>query len=131
MRDRAKARRISRALNYDYPSHSYPITAREAQRLGLQVRKLDDEVEANLREVNHIYAEMAHPKTTDRDPFNYHIEEVCNILESVGTQLFYRNVKDWHYRKEERRWVPMNDRSGWQSVVAENGTWTARRFFIR
>jgi len=37
----------------------------------------------------------------------------CNLLEIAGRQVFYQVDKDWHYRKEERRWVPMNDRSSW------------------
>src|SRR5437899_5871487 len=56
---RAKTLKISRALNYDYPSHSYPITAREARRLGLNVRDLDPAVDELLRELNHVYSEMA------------------------------------------------------------------------
>ena len=27
--------------------------------------------------------------------------------------MIYQVEKDWHYRKEERRWVPMNDVSSW------------------
>src|SRR5215475_1235802 len=44
-----KALKISRALNYDYPSHSYPITAREARHLGLSVHDLDPAVDTLLR----------------------------------------------------------------------------------
>ena len=35
-----RAAQISRQLNSTYPSHSYPITAREARKLGLSVRDL-------------------------------------------------------------------------------------------
>jgi len=31
---------------------------------------------------------------------NYHNNEICNILEIVGRQVFYQVDKDWHYRKE-------------------------------
>src|SRR4051812_39900146 len=34
MKDKAKADRISRQLNSSYPAHQYPITSREARRLG-------------------------------------------------------------------------------------------------
>ena len=37
MKDRPKAERISRQLNSSYPAHQYPITSREARRLGLDV----------------------------------------------------------------------------------------------
>lgn len=127
----AKATRISRALNYDYPSHTYPITAREARRLGLAVRDLDPIVEGMLRELNDCYAEMANPINTDRDPLNYHNDEICNILEVVGRQIFYQIKKDWYYRKEERRWVPMNDKSQWYLSVRRGRSWKPEPMFIR
>ena len=127
----SKAGRISRALNYDYPSHSYPITAREARRLGLNIHDLSPAVDGLLRELNHVYAEMANPLLTDYDTMNYHNGEVCNILEIVGRQVFYQVDKDWHYRKEERRWVPMNDQSGWYLCTRKNGQWKPMKFFIR
>src|SRR5262245_14398969 len=76
---KATALKISRALNYDYPSHSYPITAREARRLGLNIRDLSPAVDGLLRDLNHIYAEMAGAKNTDYDTANYHNGEICNI----------------------------------------------------
>jgi Serine dehydrogenase proteinase len=127
----AKAMKISRALNYDYPSHSYPITAHEARRLGLNVRDLDPAVDTLLRDLNHVYAEMAHAKNTDYDTLNYHNGEICNILETVGRQVFYQVDKDWHYRAEEKRWVPMNDQSGWYLCTQREGKWTPEKFFIR
>jgi hypothetical protein len=129
--DRARVARISRALNYDYPSHSYPITAREARKLGLTIRDLDPAVDALLRELNHAYSEMAHAKITDYDTQNYHNGEICNILELVGRQVFYQVDKDWHYRNEEKRWVPMNDRSGWYLCTERNRKWVPEAFFIR
>jgi len=53
-----------------------------------------------LRDLNHVYAEMAHAKNTDYDTLNYHNGEICNILELVGRQVFYQVDKDWHYRTE-------------------------------
>ena len=131
MTNQAKATKISRALNYNYPSHSYPITAREARRLGLVVRDLDPAVDASLRELNHLYSEMAHARVTDKDTQNYHNDEICNILEMIGRQVFYQVDKDWHYRKEEKRWVPMNDQSGWHVCAERDGKWVPERFFIR
>jgi hypothetical protein len=128
---KAKALRISRALNYDYPSHSYPITAREARRLGLAVRDLDPAVDALLRELHHVYSEMAQAILTDFDPLNYHNSEICNILEIVGRQVFYEINKDWHYRKEERRWVPMHDQSAWYLCTRQYGKWRPVRLHIR
>jgi hypothetical protein len=129
--NRARALKISRALNYDYPSHSYPITAREARRLGLNVHDLDPVVDELLRELNHVYSEMAGAKNTDYDTLNYHNGEICNILELVGRQIFFQVDKDWHYRAEEKRWVPMNDQSGWYLCAKSGGKWVPERIFIR
>ena len=127
----AKALKISRSLNYDYPSHSYPITAREARRLGLTVRDLDPTVDGLLRDLNHVYSEMAGAKNTDYDTQNYHNGEICNILELVGRQIFYQIDKDWHYRPEEKRWVPMNDQSGWYLCTQHHQKWAPEKMFIR
>jgi hypothetical protein len=131
MAGRAKVLRISRALNCDYPSHTYPITAREARRLGLNIRDLSPAADALLRDLNHIYSEMAHATNTDYDAFNYHNDEICNILELIGRQIYYQVDKDWHYRKEERRWVPMNDKSSWYHCTERDGKWLPEKFFIR
>jgi len=131
MKSRAKVTRISRSLNYDYPSHSFPITAREARRLGLTVRDLDPAVDQLLRNLHHVYSEMAHAQITDFDTLNYNNNEICNILEIAGQQIFYQINKDWHYRKEERRWVPMHDKSGWHLCTKKGSKWTPERFFIR
>lgn len=128
---RTKALRISRALNYDYPSHSYPITAREARKLGLNVHDLSPAVDGLLRDLNQVYSEMAHAKTTDYDTLNYHNGEICNILELVGRQIFYQVDKDWHYRAEEKRWVPMNDQSGWYLCMEHGQRWLPEKIFIR
>ncbi|HTY60789.1 MAG TPA: hypothetical protein VMG30_00895 [Acidobacteriota bacterium] len=131
VRSKAKIVRISEALNYNYPSHSYPITAREAQRLGLNIKIIDSAVDELLGEINHLYSEMAHAIITDYDTLNYHNDEICNILEMVGRQVFYQVDKDWHYRKEERRWVPMHDQSDWYLSTELNGRWVPEKFFIR
>jgi len=129
--NRAKTVRISHALNYEYPSHTYPITAREARRLGLNIKELDPGVDELLRELNHVYSRMAHALTSDYDTLNYHNSEICNLMEMDGRQVFYQIDKDWHYRKEERRWVPMNDRSSWYLSTRKRGRWTPEAFFIR
>ena len=129
--NKAKALKISRALNYDYPSHSYPITIREARKLGLNVRDLSPAIDTLLRDLNHIYSEMAHAKNTDYDTLNYHNGEICNILELVGHQIFYQVEKDWHYRAEEKRWIPLNDQSGWYQCTERKGKWVPEKIFIR
>lgn len=131
MKPLAKVRRISRALNSEYPSHSYPITAAEASRLGLNIKPLSPQIETLLRELNATYSTMAQVLTHDYDEFNYHNAEICNILECTGRQIFYQIDKDWHYRKEERRWVSLRDKSSWHQATREGKAWKTEPFFIR
>src|SRR6185295_7015819 len=58
MRDKKKIERISQRLNSSYPAHHYPITSREARRVGLDVQDLDSETENLLQELNLVYSEM-------------------------------------------------------------------------
>ncbi|PYQ54744.1 MAG: hypothetical protein DMF78_04680 [Acidobacteria bacterium] len=131
MRDKAKAERISRQLNSSYPAHQYPITSREARRLGLSVFDLDPELDVLLQELNLLYSEMGQRAITDFDELNHHDNEITNILEGAGLQVFYQVEKDWHYRKEERRWVPMNDVSAWYRARLKDGRVVKSKFHIR
>jgi hypothetical protein len=131
MKDKAKAERISRQLNSSYPAHQYPITSREARRLGLDVVDMDPQLDVLLQELNLLYSEMGQRAITDYDELNHHDNEITNILESRGLQVFYQVEKDWHYRKEERRWVPMNDVSAWYRVRLKDGKLEKSKFHIR
>jgi hypothetical protein len=131
MKDKAKADRISRQLNSSYPAHQYPITSREARRLGLDVFDLDPELDELLQDLNLVYSEMGQRAITDFDELNHHDNEITNILEGGGLQVFYQVEKDWHYRKEERRWVPMNDVSAWYLARRKGGRVIKTKFHIR
>ena len=113
MKDARKAERIARRLNSSYPAHQYPITSREARRLGLKVQEMPAELDRLLQQLNLLYSEMGQRAITDYDEENHHDNEITNILEGQGVQVFYQVEKDWHYRKEERRFVAMNDVSSW------------------
>ena len=85
---KAKAVRISRALNYDYPSHSYPITAREARRLGLNIRELDPAGGGSAARSKPCRMPRWRRRIlTDFDTLNHHNTEICNILEILGRQV--------------------------------------------
>jgi len=131
MKDRKKAERISAQLNSSYPAHQYPITSREARRLGLNVIDLDPELDEALQQLNLLYSEMGQRAITDYDEVNHHDNEITNILEGRALQVFYQVEKDWHYRKEERRWVPMNDVSSWYRCRRERGRVVKTKFHIR
>ena len=131
MKDARKADRISRQLNSSYPAHQYPITSREARRLGLGVKDIDPELDPLLQELNLLYSEMGQRAITDYDELNHHDNEITNILEGKDLQVLYQVEKDWHYRKEERRWVPMNDVSAWYRCRLKDGRVTKEKFHIR
>ena len=114
--DHDHAAEIARALNSDYPAHGYPITLREAQRLGLPAKALAPEVDELLISLAQNYAEMGQRADTDFDPRNYHSNEIRKIIETRDLQLYFQVDMDWHYRESERRWTSLNDRSSWREV---------------
>ena len=121
IKDEAECERISKLLNSDYPSHSYPITAREAHRIGLRVSTLDPKVNDMLLELNALYSEMAQKALTDFNEYNYHDNEIINIHEARGVQVYYQNDKDWNYIQAERRWQTLNDESSWRVMKRVKG----------
>jgi len=131
LKDKRKAESISQRLNSAYPAHQYPITSREARQLGLRVDDLEPGLDRLLQELNLIYSEMGQRAITDFDEGNHHDNEITNILEGRGLQVFYQVEKDWHYRKEERRWVPMNDLSAWYRCQKKSGRVVKNKFYIR
>ena len=129
--DPVERNRISKHLNSAYPSHGYPITLREAKRIGLKVSEMDPKINDLLIELNEIFSEMGQQAITDFDEFNSHDHEILNIIEGKGVSFLYQNDKDLHYRKEERRWVSLNDQSAWQRVTKSGSKMKMSRFHIR
>ncbi|KAA6457295.1 hypothetical protein DYQ86_23515 [Acidobacteria bacterium AB60] len=131
MQDLDRAREISNILNSGYPSHNYPITLREAKRIGLNVEAMDDGVNALLFELNEIYSEMGQSATTDYDERNSHDNSILNVLESNGLLIYFQLDKDWHYRSEERRWVALNDKSSWRKAEIVKGKTAISQLHVR
>lgn len=130
--DEERAEKISRHLNSDYPSHSYPITLREAQRIGLNALPLDGDINAMLLELHAYYSEMAQRAVTDFDECNQHDNQILNIQECAAKQVFFQNDKHWRYIKEERRWRALHDESTWLiNRQQENGEMMTARMFFR
>jgi len=128
--DQAVANEISEHLNAAYPSHSYPITIKEAKRIGLKVGQLDDKINNNLIQLNELYSEMAQNAQTDYNEHNYHDNNIIKVMETVNQQYFYQREKDWHYLTDERRYIPMNDESSWRRVVKEEEKFVVKKFYI-
>lgn len=114
--DEAKANAIATALNSKYPSHSYPILLDEAVKIGLKAERMPTDVNNLLLRLNALYSEMGQKATTDFDEQRAHGNEIANIWESAGVQVYYQQDKDWFYRAEERRWITLNDHSGWRRI---------------
>ncbi len=114
--DQSQVDAIAHTLNSKYPSHSYPILLDEAKKIGLKVERMDTEVNSLLLELNGHYSEMGQKATTDFTETRAHGNEIANIWESNGLQIFYQQDQDWFYRTEERRWITMNDNSGWHRI---------------
>ena len=131
MKDLDRAREISNILNAGYPSHNYPITLREAKRIGLNVEPMDDAVNGLLFELNEIYSEMGQSATTDFDERNSHDNSILNVLESSGLLIYFQLDKDWHYRSEERRWVALNDKSCWRKAEIAKGKVVISQLHVR
>ncbi|HET6828057.1 MAG TPA: hypothetical protein VFH35_05235 [Ramlibacter sp.] len=119
--DVAEAERIAATLNAKYPSHSYPILLDEAVKIGLKAQRLPAEVNALLLQLNQLYSEMGQKATTDFDESRAHGNEIVNIWEADGVQVDYQQDKDWFYRGEERRWITLNDNSGWRRIERVGG----------
>jgi hypothetical protein len=124
--DQDAAAEIARALNSDYPAHGYPITLREAKRIGLPAKPLAPHIDELLIKLGQIYAEMGQRADTDFDHRNYHSNEIRKIIETRGMQLHYQVDMDWHYRETERRWTSLNDRSSWRELRLNAGVQTTK-----
>ena len=121
IKDEDECERISNLLNYEYPSHGYPITLKQAKEIGINTTMMDDKLNDLLLELNNLYSEMAQKAFTDFDEFNYHDNQILNIHETDEIQIYYQNDKDWNYLKEERRWQVLNDESIWRKIEIVDG----------
>ncbi|MBX7213048.1 MAG: hypothetical protein K1X39_03440 [Thermoflexales bacterium] len=119
--DEAVANQIATTLNSKYPSHSYPILLPEARKIGLNANPLRPDVNALLVELNRLYSEMGQKATTDFDEIHAHGNEILNIWEGENLQVYFQQDKDWFYRIEERRWITLNDNSGWRRIARVGG----------
>lgn len=112
--DQARVNAVAETLNGKYPSHSYPILFEEARRIGLNVDHLPAPANTLLLQLNELYSEMGQRARTDFSENRSHSNEIINILEALGSQVYFQQDKDWFYRAEERRWIVMNDESSWR-----------------
>ena len=114
MDDPERINAISHHLNAEYPEHGYPITSREALKLGLPIGELEAPIDDLLIELSRRYSEMAQRCYTDFDEYKYHDNQIYTIVEGAGTQLYYQRNKESVWRMEDKQWISVNDQSGWR-----------------
>jgi hypothetical protein len=95
------------------------------------VSNLDPRVNDMLLELNALYSEMAQKALTDFNEYNYHDNEIINIHEARGAQVYYQNDKDWNYIQAERRWQTLNDESSWRVIRRIKGQQVKHTLHIR
>ncbi len=130
LKDQTKITRIAQKLNSGYPSHSYPIVLKIAKELGLHATEMDEELHHLLLVLNEHYSEMGQRAFTDFDETKYHTNEILNIIEVEGLQLYYQQDKDMFFRQQDRRWLPMNDNSSWRKCEMVGGKMKTSVFHI-
>jgi ATP-dependent protease ClpP protease subunit len=111
--DEEKIDKITSRLNHDYPAHGYPITIREARNMGLPVKDLSPKSLDILNELQLLYSEITEDQITDYDSSSYHDNTVYSIIEMVNLQVIYKHDFDKFYREIDKRYIILNDKSGW------------------
>ena len=111
------ARRLAADLGYIYVDTGamYRTIGLYALRAGKDPKD-NAAVNALLLQLNSLYSEMGQKATTDFDELRAHSNEIANIWETTSAQIYYQQDQDWFYRAEERRWITMNDNSGWRRI---------------
>ncbi len=126
-----RAEKISRQLNSSYPSHSYPITAREARKLGLSVRDLGAREGDLLRRTERPLLAHGQPDPDRLRPGKpsqpRDLQHPRDPRPGRSTTRSTRTALP----QGERRWIATNDKSGWQRVTYQNKRWTPETFYIR
>jgi len=117
MTDKNKIEEISSKLNYTYPAHGYPITTKEALKIGLNVKNIVEDVQDNLNNLQLLYGELTDEKITDFDNNSFHNQSIYSVIETTGVQIVYQNNYDKFYRENEKRYITLNDLSGWYKTI--------------
>ena len=131
IKDKKLIESITNRLNDDYPAHGYPITDREAKKLGLPVTRLSNEALNIMNELQLLYGSLCTDQITDFDKFNYHDNSILSVVESDGIQTSYFRNYDREYLETEKRYIIINDLSGWSktSFNEKNKLITSKIFF--
>jgi hypothetical protein len=131
MPDKDSRQKIAEMLATAYPTHSYPILLPEAREMGLPVVEMDHELEIVLTELQQCYSKAGIPMRTEQDQDHHHDDEIGTIVESTERMILFRIERDWYYRNEEHRWMPMNAIDAWFQAELREGEMLEKRLFLR
>jgi hypothetical protein len=110
-------KKIAGKLTKEYPAHGYPIMLSEARKIGIPAMEMRADIEKVISDLQEYYVEAGKLNRVDIDQDHHHDNELTTIAERKGKMVLYRLDRDWYYRTEERRWMPMNaSKDGWFSV---------------
>jgi hypothetical protein len=127
----AMRKRIAQTLTMEYPAHGYPIMLSEAQHIGIPATEMSPDVERLLSSLLGFYAEAGQLNRVDSDQDHHHDSELMSIVERNGKLVVFRLDRDWYYRTEERRWLPINTaHDGWYTVEMLKGKPVERHLHI-
>lgn len=113
MKDKTLIDKISETLNNEYPQHGYPITMKEAKRIGINAIQMDYEVEELLTQLDMVYQEASDDQKLYENENKYEFRRVNRIFERSGSRFFYEWDEENNYRAEEKRWITARDDSSW------------------
>lgn len=104
---------IAKRLNYDYPTHGFPILFNEAKEIGLPVEKADKETSNILWDLVKLYNSTTLLQTTSLAPDYYHGEGFPVIIESKDLRTSYMETYNKRFNPVNKLWNYENDQSRW------------------
>jgi Serine dehydrogenase proteinase len=104
---------INHKLNYDYPAHGYPITLREAKKIGLPALPMAENILDLINELVLVYSHVTNTFVTDYDNTSYHNNSVLSVIETQERQVRYQYNYDKVYIENQKKYITVNDDSSW------------------
>eukprot|EP01097_Dermamoeba_algensis_P007697 TRINITY_DN4912_c0_g1_i2.p1 TRINITY_DN4912_c0_g1~~TRINITY_DN4912_c0_g1_i2.p1 ORF type:complete len:470 (+),score=96.92 TRINITY_DN4912_c0_g1_i2:46-1410(+) len=96
------------------PSHTYPIPIGEAKSLGLRVSEVSSDLESMLVDLTQIYRHTASARVSYYNLEYLHKNEILNVHETIGKQIFYQVDLDQFKSVTSNQTVLVNVKSSWK-----------------
>jgi hypothetical protein len=85
----------------------------EAKKIGLPIKEITPDIASILNNLQLLYSELTEEKVTDYDNLTYHDNSIYSVIESENAQIVYQWDHDKFYRESEKRYITLNDSTGW------------------